>query len=95
MTSKETPLEERIETPMPPRGKAPKLIEIKISVPEGTLTEAGEMAQAMGLSPGEFNRMAWILGVHALAQGDNKLKVNQSLRNKQATATDQGGENEA
>jgi len=62
MASNETPLEERIETLMPPRGKAPKLNEIKISVPEGTLTEAGEMAQAMGLSPGEFNRMAWILG---------------------------------
>jgi hypothetical protein len=89
MTSKETPKEERIETPMPPRGNAPKLNEIKISVPAGTLTEAGEMAHAMGLSPGEFNRMAWILGVHALAQGDNKLKVNRSLRQKQSATEEE------
>jgi len=69
-----------MDTLMPPRGNAPKLVEIKISVPCGTLEEAIEMAQAMGLSAGEFNRMAWLSGVHSIAEGDNKLKINKRLR---------------
>jgi len=41
-----------------------------------------EMAQAIGLAAGEFNRMAWILGCHAMAKGDNKIQVNKSIRSR-------------
>jgi hypothetical protein len=46
------------------------------------LEDAMEMAQAIGLAAGEFNRMAWILGCHAMAKGDNKIQVNKSIRSR-------------
>lgn len=71
---------------MAPRVKGPNLQEIKINVPPNLLTEAEAMADAIGLSMGDFHRDAWIAGVEAVAERHNKVLVNRSLREKFADA---------
>ena len=67
---------------MAPRSAKPDLARVEIRIPANLLKEALEMAEYMGLKPGDAHRDFWIAGVEVFAERLNKVLVNKSLRQK-------------
>ena len=59
-----------------------KLTSINIRIPQKLLDEALEIAEDIGINPGDAHRDFWIIGVQTMAERQNKVLVNKGLRKK-------------